>query len=150
MIVASSCSTSKHLETAVARGVEVVAVESVIPGIECDSVTSSSFAASRDAVAHLLERGHTRIAIITGPLIVSSDRQRFEGYLAAVRSAGLTADDGLHIASDFSTEGGQAAISRLLNLDSRPTAVVVANSTMTLAALTAIFSAGLRGGGAWC
>ncbi|SEH02654.1 LacI family transcriptional regulator [Nonomuraea solani] len=46
------------------------------------------------AIRHLIELGHERIAMITGPAGRPTSRVRLDGYRAALDRAGITPDLG--------------------------------------------------------
>lgn len=58
------------------------------------------------ATQHLIDKGHTRIACITGPQDKTPARLRLEGYLSAMERAGLAIPDGYRITGDFEFNGG--------------------------------------------
>lgn len=96
------------------------------------SVDSDNFGGGRQAVEHLLSRGHRTIAHITGRLDVYGAQRRADGYRAALRDAGLEADELLIEAGDFTEDGGRRAMTRLL--ERRPTLdAVFAGSDVTAA-----------------
>src|SRR5687768_10344937 len=104
--------------------VPVVLVGSRIDDERLDVVTVASNG-GYDAVRHLLERGHRRIGLIAGPPIARADAQTAEsaggarlakagGYVQALAEAGMDAEAGLMVQGDYTREGGQAAMRRLL------------------------------------
>ncbi len=70
-------------------------------------------AAARQAVQHLLAFGRTRIAHLAGPLEWREARDRRDGWLAALRDAGL--EPGPLAVSPWSSAGGAAAFAQLLD-----------------------------------
>jgi LacI family transcriptional regulator len=103
-----------------------------------DTVVLDNRLGAAIATRHLIERGHKRIAMISGPIHLSNARARFDGFRNALRSAKITIPDEYIEFGDFREQSGQAAAARLLALRRRPTAVVVANNEMTAGALLAI------------
>ena len=96
-----------------------------------------------EAVAHLADHGHERIATFTGPLTNVEARQRLSGYRDAVRDLGLAHDDGLELTGDFRRETGEALVDDLLDVSPRPTALFAANDAMAIGALRALDRAGV-------
>lgn len=90
--------------------------------------------AARVATRHLAERGHRRVAFITGSDEYALSAARLQGYESALRERGLF-DAALVQRGDFSFESGVAATTALLALVDRPTAIVASNDQMALAAL---------------
>ncbi|MFR9791053.1 LacI family DNA-binding transcriptional regulator [Streptomyces sp. MB22_4] len=78
------------------------------------SVDADNYGGARAAVEHLLSRGRTRIAHITGRPDVYGARRRVDGYRDALRAAGHEVDELLVEGGDFTEEGGRRAMSALL------------------------------------
>ena len=105
--------------------------------VDVDNMT-----AARDAVAHLIALGRTRIATITGTMTMSVSVDRRDGYRAALADAGLQSAG--EIDGDFSEQGGAEAARQLLARDERPDAIFVASDLMARGAIGVLRSAGLR------
>jgi LacI family transcriptional regulator len=115
------------------------------PGIEgCDSLAIANQAGAYSVVRHLVRLGHRRVATITGPAHNADARQRLEGYRAALVEAGADGSRELEIAGDFTEPSGYEAVTRLLALHPRPTAVFAANDYMAIGVLGALSDAGVR------
>ncbi|MFM2032045.1 MAG: hypothetical protein RLZZ297_810 [Chloroflexota bacterium] len=98
------------------------------------------------AVDHLVEYGHTTIALIApDPELVSSDWY-LGGYEAALARHGLAIPDGGVLAGGRREADGEAAMAELLTLDQRPTAVIAASDELAYGAMRAVRDAGLRVG----
>ncbi|MBQ2260488.1 MAG: LacI family DNA-binding transcriptional regulator [Loktanella sp.] len=95
------------------------------------------------ATRHLLDLGHRRIGLITGPDYATSARGRLEGYCKALAEAGVPVLPALIVPSTFSIESGEIAAETLLNMKDRPTAIFAVNDNTAIGALSAIASAGL-------
>ena len=96
------------------------------------------------ATQYLIQKGHTHIACITGPLDKTPARLRLEGYRAAMTHAGLTIHEGDEIIGDFEFAGGLEAMKTLLARDVRPQAVFIGNDAMAFGAYQALYQAGLH------
>lgn len=97
---------------------------------------------ARIGTRHLVERGHRRIATITGPLDMPVGADRLQGFREVLAEAGLAeraAEDG-----DFTVEGGAAAMERILASGDAPDALFVASDLMARGALGVLRSRGLR------
>lgn len=95
-----------------------------------DTVVFEDRAGSRAATQHLLSLGHERIAYIGGDVMYSSNRDRWQGYLEAMRQAGLTPDDTLVKLGTNRGTWGTMATNDLLRLDPAPTAIFVASNAI--------------------
>lgn len=98
------------------------------------------------ATVHLLEQGHRRIAFIGAPPMFNFARHRLEGYLWAVREAGLEPPMGYLRQGDLTEEGGLRAAEALLDLPEPPTAILAATDRMAWGVLHALKKRGLRPG----
>jgi DNA-binding LacI/PurR family transcriptional regulator len=125
-------------------GMPLVAVSRQPASLKVDSVVVANRDGSKQAVAHLAQLGHSRIAMISGPASVSTAKERLRGYEQALRAAGIPVSAELVQYADFRQAGGYRAMQNLLALSDRPTAVFAGSNLMTLGALQAIHEAGLR------
>ncbi|MBL1098003.1 LacI family DNA-binding transcriptional regulator [Streptomyces coffeae] len=107
-------------------------------------VDSDNTGGARAAVEHLVERGRSTVATITGPLDMYAARCRLDGYRAALRAAGREADPALAVAADFTEEGGRRAMRELLNRRPGLDAVFAASDVMAAGARQVLREAGRR------
>jgi LacI family transcriptional regulator len=106
------------------------------------SVRMDERQAAFDMTRHLIERGHQRIAHISGPATYAASRLRREGYEQALKVAGLPQSPALIIEGDFTFASGITGVERLL-AGERPTAIFAANDDMALGVLQGAAAAGL-------
>lgn len=109
-----------------------------------DLIQDNSLLGGDLATQHLIDKGFTRIACITGPLDKTPARLRLEGYRAAMKRAGLAIPQGYEITGDFEFGGGFDAMQALLAHQQRPQAVFTGNDAMAVGAYQALYQAGLR------
>jgi DNA-binding LacI/PurR family transcriptional regulator len=93
------------------------------------------------ATNHLISLGHRKIAMISGPLSTTPGKKRADGFKASLKESGLACE--YFVESDFSEEGGYAAMCALLEREDAPTAVFTANNLMTIGALHALRDRGV-------
>ncbi|MBW5423949.1 LacI family DNA-binding transcriptional regulator [Streptomyces sp. BG9H] len=108
------------------------------------SVDSDNFAGACSAVDHLLARGRTSIATITGRLDVYGAQRRLDGYRTALEGAGRTVDERLIAQGDFTEEGGRRAMRELLAVRPEVDAVFAGSDVMAAGARQALREAGRR------
>lgn len=114
--------------------------DTAIPFVDVDAI-----AGAYAAVSHLIARGHVRIGMITNaPLTYTSAQQRRDGYLQALRAAGLEVEDALIQEGNYTPSSGFEAMSALLETSPRLSAVFIASDVVAMGALLAIKRAGLR------
>jgi LacI family transcriptional regulator len=95
------------------------------------------------AVRHLLDHGHRRIGLVSGPGYASSARDRLAGYRHALQDAGLTVDETLVAGDSFSMESGETAGRALLDRTDRPTAIFAVNDNTAIGVMAAAHALGL-------
>ncbi len=101
------------------------------PVLGVASVHIDNAGAAADAMEHLYELGHRRIAVITGPLISPLSRDRLQGATCRARAYG--AEDQLIVRhGDFSLESGTSIAECLLDHADRPTAIFCFNDEMAI------------------
>ena len=120
------------------QGMPIVLVDRDLSDKVFDSVLVDNTGGARLAARHLCELGHTRIAIISGPLANTPGRTRYDGFMGELARFGITPPDAFIQVADFKEPGGREAMLRLLSLPHPPTAVFCANNAMTIGALKAL------------
>lgn len=96
------------------------------------------------ATERLLRAGHRRIGFINLDPGIPAAIGRREGYLSALREAGLAPDPALEVSGHATADSGFTATEQLLDLSDPPTAVFCANDRMAMGAYDAIKERGLR------
>jgi LacI family transcriptional regulator len=116
-----------------------------LPGSHIPFVDIDASAGAETATTHLIERGHQRIAIITNaPLSFTSAHQRLEGFARAITGVGFGVDPALIQEGNYTPASGFEAMTRLLSVSPRPTAVFVASDVVAMGVIRAIRCADLR------
>jgi len=106
-------------------------------------VRGDNYNGAQDAVSHLIELGHRRIAFVGGTAFTGQSDLRERGYLAALADAGIAADPALIYQGNFHELSGLEAGRHLLALEQPPTAIFAASDTMALGCMNAIRERGL-------
>jgi DNA-binding LacI/PurR family transcriptional regulator len=94
---------------------------------------SGGFAATR----YLVELGHRRIGMISGPTDLLCSRARMDGYRSAMEAADLPLDPDLMQWGDFHVDGGFKEAMAMLSLAHRPTAIFAGSDLQALGVLEA-------------
>lgn len=141
---AEDLSLDEFYELTATRKIPVVQLDRTLQGLDADAVLVNNAEASYAAVSHLIEKGHRRVAMISGPKSVFSAKERQIGYLRALSDRGILYDDQLVISqqNDFAT--GYLGFESLMQLADKPTAVFTTNHNITMGFLTAAREQGLR------
>lgn len=115
------------------------------PSIGAQWFGLDEYRALKDATTHLLDLGHTRIAYVGAQADLPTGRERFEGYREALQSVGLSVhSDLVELGPPASPEHAREAASRLLNLASPPSAVVIGSVLHTVGILDGLLDMGVE------
>ncbi len=134
-----SSSNTRLLESRIGnRRLPLVFVDRTPPGYLGPAVVSDNFGASREATLHLIGLGHTRIAIIIGPLELPITTQRLDGFRQALAEAHLPFPDEYFMRGDYRSESGYRCGCELMQLPNPPTAIFCCNMMMTLGLMRAL------------
>ena len=125
-------------------GIPIVQVDRMIQGVDIDTVLVDNTEIVYDAVNRLLDNGHSRVAIITGPKSVFTARERMVGYLRALSDRHILYDDKLIICGENDFATGYRSCDMLMRQKDRPTAVFTTNYDITLGFITAARERGLH------
>lgn len=142
LIWAPSGAPTAALRDLVEHQLPTVLVDRLID-VGLDQVGSENTEPVAELVGHFVERGHRRIALVTGHKGLATTVERRDGYLLGLRRAGLPVDPELMVDGNSETEAARRAVHRLLGLDRSPTAIIAGNNSMTIGALAALRDAGL-------
>jgi LacI family transcriptional regulator len=140
--------TARHdhelLAEMAATGERVVLVNRRLADGSLPAVTGDDREGMRLAVEHITGLGHTRVAHLGGPQELSTGNQRHQGFLHAMRAAGLTPDPELVRFGRAFTEAEGARTCREL-LDDGPafTAILAGNDLMALGCYDVLEERGL-------
>jgi len=107
------------------------------------TVGSANWDGGLAATRHLLDLGHRRIAVITGPADVLCSRARVDGYRSALEEAGVELDQSLIRYGDFYVGGGYDHGRDLLGRPDRPTAIFAGSDYTALGVMRAARELGL-------
>lgn len=100
--------------------------------------------ASYEAMSYMVEKGHSRIAIISGTMDSMPSRLRFNGFYKAITAFELPFDPQLIKMGDWEAESGYHLAKELLELADPPTAVLAMNDVMAVGVLRAAAELGVR------
>lgn len=114
-------------------------IEGRFPAIVPDERSGGYRAAER-----LLRAGHRRIGFINLEAGMPATIGRREGFLTALRKAGIEPDESLEVSGHATADSGFTAAEQLLDLAEPPTAIFCANDRMAMGAYDAIKERGLR------
>jgi LacI family transcriptional regulator len=89
VIPSSFSDLTAQAESCRRAGTGVVCIDRLPKNWSGDSVTADNEAGAYNATRCLIQVGHTRLAVITGPLHLTNAKERLGGFKRAVREAKL-------------------------------------------------------------
>ncbi|KAB8130756.1 LacI family transcriptional regulator [Gracilibacillus oryzae] len=95
-------------------------------------VDNDNVRASRELTQHLIDLGHQHIGFIGGSTERLVTVDRMQGYVSALKEAGLPDRDEYKIQTEFLESGGRKAVEELFSLDQPPTGLVIADDLVSL------------------
>lgn len=125
------------------RKLPVVVLDRRMPDAETDVVRCDSEDGAYQLVRYLIELGHRRIAVLTGPEGTSTADDRLAGYWRAMSEAGLEAIDTWVQRGSFTQNSGYEMAGNVVDLTPRPSAIFAANNFIAIGAMKAVQEHGL-------
>ncbi|MEF2230404.1 MAG: LacI family DNA-binding transcriptional regulator [Pseudodesulfovibrio sp.] len=145
LIAISSQTTShEHLAGAMRQGVPLVQFDRVVEELKTSKVVVDDFQAAYAATAHLAEAGFRRIGHMAGLDGIALNRQRFEGYRAALRDHGLPYEERFHLHGGYGEDDGRRGAARYLAMAERPDAILAINDPVAVGLYAEFKRAGVR------
>lgn len=116
-----------------AAGIHLVLVNRTTADMNVSSVINDDENGIRQAVEHVYNLGHRRIAHIAGPQNLSTGYARYHAYLASMQEKGLEVEQDMIVFCDaFSEEEGRRALKILYERNCDFTAIVTGNDLLAL------------------
>jgi LacI family transcriptional regulator len=102
-----------------------------------DRVVSDNSSGGRAVANLLVDLGHTRIGLISGPADTSTARERDFGFTTELERRGVPLDPTLHRRGPYGHDAGLSAMRELLTHEPLPSAVFCGNDVIAFGALDA-------------
>lgn len=117
------------------KGIPVVLVDRNIKNSTLDGVFVENVAAAYKGVESLIQAGHRKIAIITGPSTSMPGKDRLKGYKAALKDYKIELKEEYIVSGDFKIIKAYERTKELLELPDPPTAIFASNNQTSLGVL---------------
>ncbi|KAB2338862.1 catabolite control protein A [Cytobacillus depressus] len=112
--------------------VPIVLAGSIEKSEKIPSVNINYEQATYDAIMGFCEKGHKEIAIVLGPAHDPINEKKLEGYKRALAEKGLAFNEDLVAEGDYTYDSGIEAFEKLLDAETKPTAIFSASDEMAL------------------
>jgi LacI family transcriptional regulator len=132
------------LDELVHRNIPMVLAEFRIEEPKVSTILLDYSTGIHEAIRHLVELGHTKIAFLSGPHKLHSAITRENDYRSAMEASGVAIKPSWVIECDHTLKGGVVGYGKLRNLSTRPTAILCSNDVTAIGVLRAAYTEGLR------
>ncbi len=144
MSISMETKDHEHIRILVDKGIRVFFFDRICEEIRAGSVAIDDRLGAYLSVRHLLEQGYRNIVHVAGADHINIYRARKEGYLEAIREAGIPVRDSWIIEESLVPEGGKAAFQKGMKLAPRPDAYFCAGDYAALGILQEARNRGLK------
>jgi LacI family transcriptional regulator len=126
------------------RDIPMVLAELQLDGPKSSTILLDYATGINQAIQHLAQLGHSRIAFLSGPRKLHSAVTRENNFRAAMQAADLAVQKKWVIECDHTLKGGVSGFGQLQALAARPTAILCSNDMTAIGVLQAAYRSGQR------
>ncbi len=108
-----------------------------------DTVVADNSGGARAVAQALLELGHRRIGLISGPPLLTTTRDRESGFRSTLAEAGVALPDEHIVHGDFGRDSGAEAAEELLDRSPGLSAIFALNDPMAIGVLSVLRARGI-------
>jgi len=142
LVAMSPDTEAGSISRALTADIPVVLLNSAATGRA--TIRIDNYTGARSMTDHLIALGHSDIAFITGPERNADAAERLRGYRSALGVGPSARRPHIEVPGDFTENAGYRAVSAILAMTPRPTAIFAANDAMAIGTLGALREAGLE------
>ena len=142
-LILVSTTSGQDLSAATSLSIPVVALDRSPDDAPVSTIRADTLEGAYLGTRHLLDHGHSSVALVVGPDAGISDDRRL-GWRRALTEAGRP--PGVEVAAPFTYDGGREALERL-DAAGHPTAVLVSSDVQALGLLGSLAADGRRAPG---
>jgi LacI family transcriptional regulator len=145
LILLHLSSSDSVVKGAARYGKPIVVIGRPVMSRNVFTVSIDNAVGAQAVAAHLLEHGHRKIAVITGPKDNFDAEQRLQEYKRAFAEAGSSISPEMVWSGAFTEASGREAIERWLASGRKlPSAILASNDSMAIGALGVLSERGYR------
>ena len=142
--ISAETRSSEYLEEIANHGIQLVQFDRYFDTVPSSKAVNNNKEASYKVVKNLVEQGYEQIAFIGGPDHLTVFRDRKEGYLKAIKEAGLIIPYNFIVENALSKEMAIAVATELLNFRQPPDAFFTVSDHQSLGVLQLAESLGIK------
>lgn len=127
-------------------GIPLVLVDRPLDEVDVNQILWNDSSVAYKLTELLIQNGHKKIGAVNVTLTNRTGKLRYEGFLKALEDNGIPVTEKYVSDSNFGEEEAYRFVSRIMNEDDRPTALVAMNNIMAMGTLRALRDLGLSVG----
>ncbi len=131
-----------HIRGIQADGIPLVLIDRLARDLEADAVLVDNEGGAREATEALIADGFGRIGFLGAGLEVTTARERYEGYRAAMEKAGLRVEEEYTSFGNLHIESGYRSMETMLSRPGAPDAWFIVNADTHIGATNYLMTAG--------
>lgn len=132
------------MQASAGAGFPIIAMDRIISGEGLISIIVDGESGGYEATRYLMDKGHRKIAYISGPSNSFANSLRYQGFQRAMQEGGLEEQAKWRISGGFVRDGGYKATKMMMMQGELPTAVFYGNDEMAIGGLKALEEGGIR------
>ncbi|WP_099361626.1 LacI family DNA-binding transcriptional regulator [Fredinandcohnia onubensis] len=146
LIAPTGDDSKKNLKTLIKHKIPFVLIDRQVKDIECDIVLGDNYEGTRRLMTHLIEQGHTNIALINGPKKISTSQLREQSFRDTLKIYEIPINEMLLYNLSFKQNDAIDVIEKLLELPDteRPTAIFAGNNFIAIDIMKILYEKNLR------
>lgn len=125
----------ESIETLKKRGIPFVVFDKYVKDKEIPYIYTENEEAICNMVKYLVDKGHKKIAYISGPLQYVTAKDRLKGYENGLKESNIKLNSSIIKYEAYTIEGGEQATEQLLKENKDFTAITCANDLIAIGAL---------------
>lgn len=125
----------ESIETLKKRGIPFVVFDKYVKDEKVPYIYTENEEPTCNMVKYIIDKGHKKIAFISGPLEYITAKDRLNGYKRALKEKDINLDPSLIKYEAYTMEGGEVATEALLKEKKEFTAIACANDLIAIGAL---------------
>lgn len=119
-----------HFNSFIESNIPVVLADRLTDDFTTDCVLVDNINGCYSAIEHIISKGFRRIGFIGGDMRVTSARERYEGYVRALKDYCITYDESIVKFGDFHVESGYEIMKEMISMEDTPEYIFVSNYFM--------------------
>ncbi|WP_099352571.1 LacI family DNA-binding transcriptional regulator [Fredinandcohnia onubensis] len=146
LIAPTGDDSNKNLKTLIKHKIPFVLIDRQVKDIECDIVLGDNYEGTRRLMTHLIDHGHTKIALINGPKNISTSQLREQSFKDTLKIYEIPINEKLLFNLSFKQNDARDVIEKLLVLPDaeRPTAIFAGNNFIAIDIMKILYEKNLR------